>query len=59
MLELTAVELIKNLDKTFPHRCPRIGDTERRIWMDAGRRELIDSLLAAKAEEEEDTYKEE
>ena len=37
-------ELIESLDKLYPHRCPRVGDTEREIFMYAGKRELIDTL---------------
>lgn len=40
-------ELIQWLEKTIPERCPDIADTERQIWMYAGKRALVRSLTAA------------
>lgn len=40
-----SVDLIKVLDGLYPHRCPRPGDDPARMWMQAGKRELIDALL--------------
>ncbi len=51
--------LIVWLDKTFPHRCPHPNQTIKDIWMYAGKRELIDFLLAKlklDIEEEDDVY---
>lgn len=42
--ELSA-DLIKQLDKIFQHKCPKPEDKEKYIWMYAGKRELIDTLL--------------
>ena len=36
--------LVEYLDSMIPHRCPSIGDSERSIWMYAGKRELVDFL---------------
>lgn len=33
--------LVDALDKQFPEKCPSIADTERMIWMYAGKRELV------------------
>jgi hypothetical protein len=51
----TAEELIEELDKMYPHECPHINQIDRKIWMVAGRRELIDKLLVRleKTKEEE------
>ncbi len=51
--------LIAWLDKTFPHRCPHPDQTMKDIWLYAGKRELIDFLLAKlklDLEEEDDVY---
>ena len=38
--------LLPALDKMFPARCPKLTETEREIWLYAGRRLLIDELIA-------------
>lgn len=40
-------ELVQWLEKTLPERCPDPMDTERQIWMYAGKRALVRSLSAA------------
>lgn len=40
-----ATLLIAELDKMYPHKCPGPKDGEREMWMYAGKRELVDSLL--------------
>jgi len=40
----TIEELIRELDSLIPHRCPRPDEDEKRMWMYAGKRELIDEL---------------
>jgi hypothetical protein len=37
--------LIEWLAETYPERCPRKEDDEREIWMYAGERRLINTLL--------------
>lgn len=50
-----STELITQLDKQFPHKCPDPTMSDREIWMYAGSRALIDLLLARlKIEDEED-----
>lgn len=46
-LPTSAAELVEQLHAENPHRCPRIEQSERDIWMQAGRRQLIDELLIA------------
>lgn len=43
-LPSTTIELIDLLDQVFPHKCPKPNESERDIWMYAGKRELIDLL---------------
>lgn len=33
--------LITALEKRYPNRCPQIEDSERLIWMNAGKAELV------------------
>lgn len=40
-------ELVEGLDKLVPHRCPAVSQSEREIWMYAGKRALVDALLVA------------
>lgn len=38
--------LIETLHAEIPHRCPGPQDSEREIWMYAGKRALVDYLLS-------------
>lgn len=40
-------ELVEGLDKLVPHRCPTASQSEREIWMYAGKRALVDALMVA------------
>lgn len=40
-------ELVEGLDKLVPHRCPTVSQSEREIWMYAGKRALVDALMVA------------
>lgn len=40
-----SIDLVAELDKQFPERCPGVKDTERDIWLYTGKRELIRNLL--------------
>jgi hypothetical protein len=44
-LPLYTLDLLKELDKMFPSRCPHLNESDREIWFYAGRRQLIESLL--------------
>lgn len=48
-------DLIAVLDKTFPHRCADPNQSDRQIWMEAGRRQLIDSLMSKLKEQSKHT----
>ena len=43
--------LLKELDERFPNQCPRLEDSEREIWVAAGRRQVVD-LLKEKFDEQ-------
>lgn len=45
VLPMDTDSLIRWLDERYPHRCPDPRHDERKIWMDAGRRALIDALI--------------
>jgi hypothetical protein len=38
---------VDGLDKLVPHRCPLPDQSEREIWMYAGKRQLVDALKTA------------
>ncbi|WP_302262028.1 MULTISPECIES: hypothetical protein [Desulfovibrio] len=40
-------DLVEGLDKLVPHRCPLPDQSEREIWMYAGKRQLVDALKTA------------
>jgi hypothetical protein len=40
-----SVDLIEQLDRQYPHRCPKRADSAWDIAAYAGKRELIDTLL--------------
>ena len=50
-----SIDLIEMLDKTYPARCSKKGESEIEAHRYAARRELIDELLVAKQEYEEGT----
>ncbi len=43
---LIPLELLKELDRRFPERCPDPTMTEREIWLMTGRREVVRFLKA-------------
>lgn len=46
-------EVVEGLDRLVPHRCPTSSQSERDIWMYAGKRSLVDALLAAYRRQQE------
>jgi hypothetical protein len=56
-LSLYSYDLIESLDKQYPEKCPDILDTERTIWMYAGKRELIRTLCNLRKKDELNKYK--
>ena len=45
-------ELLDYLRETCPNRCPELGDNERTIWRNAGRRSVVEELEAIYEEQE-------
>lgn len=45
-IKTLSVDLINDLDKQYPSKCPDPNDSERMIWMKAGQRMLVDNLLS-------------
>jgi hypothetical protein len=45
-IKTMSVDLIHELDKQYPSKCPDPEDSERVIWMKAGQRLLVDNLLS-------------
>lgn len=45
-IKTLSVDLILELDKQYPSKCPDPNDSERVIWMKAGQRLLVDNLLS-------------
>lgn len=37
-------DLLEDIQRLFPNRCPKEQDSERRIWMEVGKQELIEFL---------------
>lgn len=52
-IPLHSYDLITLLDKEFPARCARKGMTPEDIWIEAGRREVVDALVRLRAEEQD------
>ncbi len=46
--------LLKKLDETFPEKCPDINDTERKLWMDVGARQVVRMLRAVYLEQQDE-----
>jgi hypothetical protein len=47
-------DLLAELDRMFPERCPDLKQTDREIWRDVGAREVI-RMLHAKFDEQNET----
>lgn len=45
LLPYDTKDLLKDLDKEFPHKCPTVDMSDRDIWIYTGKRELIDFLF--------------
>lgn len=52
-LPVLSVDLIKELDKEYPDRWPRLSESEREIWFKAGQRSVVDKLLSLLKEAED------
>lgn len=53
-----SIDLIKMLDKLYPEQSPNPKDSEREIWIKAGKRELVRNLVSSMKQKEEEKYQE-
>lgn len=49
-------ELVEDLDKRFPEKCPGIEWTDRQIWFYAGQRAVVEFLKKAAKRQFEDRF---
>jgi len=52
LVPMRSYELVEMLDKTYPHRCKRLGEPDDEHQRYAGVRELLDELLGLIEEQE-------
>lgn len=48
-------EIVRELERMFPDRCPDLTTPEREVWAAAGRADVV-RFLRAKREEQQETY---
>lgn len=51
-------DLLNELDRRFPDKCPDIRDSEREIWIKKGERRLVEFLKVVFEEQNENILKE-
>lgn len=56
-IPLYSADLIKKLDELYPIKPPRLDMPDRKIWYEAGKREVVNSLLSALKVQEEESLK--
>lgn len=44
-LPITVKELIEELDKFYPNQYPSLEMSDREVWFNAGRRDVVNTLL--------------
>lgn len=52
-LPVFSTDLIAHLNRAYPHRCPLSTASDRDIWLYAGKRQLVDTLLDILAQAKE------
>lgn len=57
-LPLYSEDLVRDLDRLIPDRMPELSATDREIWVKVGERRVVNMLLAALKQTEEDKKKE-
>jgi len=50
---MSAYDLIDHLNKQYPARPPKLDTPEPYIWFDAGKRDLIETLLTKRTKEQD------
>ena len=56
-IPMLSVDLIKHLDKVYPLKNPSNDMTDRAVWRQAGRRDVVEMLLVALNNQVEDQMK--
>ena len=49
-----AIDLIEELNKSYPNKHPNLSDTEREVWFKAGQRSVVDTLLSIAQDQQEE-----
>ena len=49
-----AIDLIEELDKSYPNKHPNLSDTEREVWFKAGQRSVVDTLKSIAEDQQEE-----
>ena len=49
-----AIDLIEELNKSYPNKHPNLSDTEREVWFKAGQRSVVDNLLSIVQDQQEE-----
>ena len=49
-----AIDLIEELNKSYPNKHPNLSDTEREVWFKAGQRSVVDALLSIAQDQQEE-----
>ena len=49
-----AIDLIEELNKSYPNKHPNLSDPERAAWFKAGQRSVVDALLSIAQDQQEE-----
>ena len=49
-----AIDLIEELDKSYPNKHPNLSDSEREVWFKAGQRSVVDTLKSIAEDQQEE-----
>ena len=49
-----AIDLIEELNKSYPNKHPNLSDSEREVWFKAGQRSVVDTLLSIAQDQQEE-----
>ena len=47
LVSLLSPELLRELDKLYPDKCPDLSMTDREVWVAVGNRQVVSGLLTA------------
>jgi hypothetical protein len=49
-----AIDLIEELDKSYPNKHPNLSDSEREVWFKAGQRSVVDALKSIAEDQQQE-----